>query len=320
MTADEARHWFKYMKQPLIRMRRTEGSPGWMGGRMYSLSGEQHVMAKPFTHRRLERLALEGIHIWLSKLPAGVPFYVPLVVRTPLAKQFTEKPLTTNIGDLLPKEFLMQQTQPTTPKTKRVHIRYTEEKWNEARKLRAMGKGWSDIAHITGMRYSSLWNRLSKETIIPCVEPKEQEMPLAVALGAFGIEPRPPAVTMPSTLLASTQRCARSCACRSQTRRSFWRLRGCSLMNRIKITARERRIVLCAANAIFNGRYEHCCTAIQWTGFQAISVKSAYALTDKFTKFYGMPAGPHLWWPNCTEISQSERILALCLFAAACVP
>lgn len=190
MTRDEALYYLKHIKTPLVKSHGKESNQHFNVCTMLRVEGDCAIIIPP-GHKQWEKCPLDRVWIWKSKLPPSVPIYTPhpAIVRTPLSKPLVEPIIAQKLEQAL-KETIVPE--PVKTKIKRAHIQHTDEKWNEARRLRAMSKNWKDIAYITGIKYATLYNKLSKET--PMVNVQAPTIPLALAV----IEPRQPEPKAPS--------------------------------------------------------------------------------------------------------------------------
>lgn len=144
MTLDEAQHWLKHMSQPLVRLRRRDGTPGWHGARMYQIKG-LNAFVKPFTHKKEELVSLDDINIWTAKLPQGVPIYA----------EKPTKPLSAPLFEIIKKgdPVYQQQLPIQPPKKKRTRQNISTEKLKEIRSLLDMGKTMKEASIISGISY-----------------------------------------------------------------------------------------------------------------------------------------------------------------------
>lgn len=161
MTQDEAVHWLREVGNPCVRInRRQEAGYGHFGvARMLAIMGE-NAKVQPFGHGHDETVPLDRIHIWTSKLPPGVKMYTP----KPQNRFAPMKPLTQKLGDLIinKKEEEPVQTQ-HKKEWKPGERKYTDTQYDEARKLKKLGKTWPEIAVITGVPQPALYAMLSPE-------------------------------------------------------------------------------------------------------------------------------------------------------------
>lgn len=171
MTPDEALDLLRSVRNPLVRVdpksRGHSMGSGWMRARLFSVNGPLAVI-QPMGHRREETVDVRYLKPWHAKNAQNGAIIVP---KDP--ERF--KPLSTTLGEALNAK-IQPEMKTENLETKNLEIekiekekiegkeepmnkhgvRYSEERKEEVRKLRAMGKSYDAIVTITGISMNTV--------------------------------------------------------------------------------------------------------------------------------------------------------------------